>query len=573
MLRTGSAIWAAASVASFAPSARATFSLFERPRLVASLAVRASMADQGYLALVLHAHLPYVRHPEYDEFLEEDWLFEAITETYLPLLEMLERLADDNVTFALTMSLTPTLCHMLRDPLLQARYLRHLDRLIALSRHEVARTALDPATREVAGMYFERLTNARGAWEERWHRDLVGAFAALQERGVIEIITCAATHGFLPLIDTSPAAVRAQILLARDHYRETFGRIPRGIWLPECAYTASLDTVLHEAELRWFVVDAHGLLLGTPQPRCSIYAPCFTPAGPAAFGRDGESSRQVWSADYGYPGDPAYRDFYRDIGFDLAPEDLRPFLGPDGQRRFTGLKYCRITGRDAVHKEPYRRDWALGAVEAHASHFMHQRAEQLSSLRRSMQVPPIVICPFDAELFGHWWFEGPDWLELFIRKAAYDQQEFIFTTPSRYLAEQQTAQVVEPAASSWGLGGYWEVWLDKVNSWIYPHLHVAARRMTELARRFSGRESRASPIDRALRQMARELLLAQSSDWAFLMKTGTARDYATKRTKDHLLRFTRLYDQTRAEFVDEAFLANCEWRDNIFPHLDWRYYA
>ena len=531
------------------------------------------MADPGHLALVLHAHLPYVRHPEYDEFLEEDWLFEAITETYLPLLEMLERLAADRVPFTLTMSLTPTLCHMLRDPLLQARYLQHLQRLIGLAEHELARTASDPAIREVAAMYFARLTSARESWEHRWNRDLVGAFGALQERGLIEIITCAATHGFLPLIDSSPSAVRAQILVARDHYREMFGRNPRGIWLPECAYIASLDAVLRDADLRWFVVDAHGLLLGTPRPRSAIYAHCFTPAGPAAFGRDGESSRQVWSADYGYPGDPAYRDFYRDIGFDLPHEYLRPFLGSDGRRRFTGLKYCRITGRGAVPKEPYRRDWALGAVEAHATHFMKQRAEQVAALREGLPVPPIVLCPFDAELFGHWWFEGPEWLELFIRKAAYDQREFIFTTPSRYLEEQPMAQVVEPAPSSWGLGGYWEVWLDAVNSWIYPHLHVAARRMSELARRFKSRESRASPIDRALRQMARELLLAQSSDWAFLMKTGTAREYAVKRTKDHILRFTRLYDQTRAERIDEAFLANCEWRDNIFPNLDWRHYA
>jgi 1,4-alpha-glucan branching enzyme len=189
-----------------------------------------------------------------------------------------------------------------------------------------------------------------------------------------------------------------------------------------------------------------------------------------------------------------------------------------------------------------------------------------------MDVDPIIVSPFDAELFGHWWFEGIEWLELFIRKAAYDQREFTFTTPTAYLAGHETAQLVAPSPSSWGSKGYWEVWLDESNAWIYPHLHAAARRMTELARRFSEKQTPA-PLDRALRQMARELLLAQSSDWAFLMKTGTARDYGTKRTKDHILRFTRLYEQVRAEQIDEAFLANCEWRDNLFPNLDWRYYA
>ncbi len=387
---------------------------------------------------------------------------------------------------------------------------------------------------------------------------------------MLEIITCAATHGFLPLMENCFEAVRAQIFIARDQYREMFGRDPAGIWLPECAYVASLDKVLQEANLRWFIIDAHGFMFGSPRPRYAIYTPCFTPTGPAAFGRDRDSSRQVWSAEEGYPGDPAYRDFYRDIGFDLSEEYLKPFLPKDGTRRFTGLKYYRITGRTHA-KELYNRGWAMGAVDAHAGHFMQSRAGQISHLRAHMNVEPVVVSPFDAELFGHWWFEGPEFLNLLIRKAVYDQKEFRFTTPTRYLAEHDTHQLMVPSPSSWGHKGYWEVWLEDSNAWIYPHLHAAARRMSEMAR--VHQHTSAELIDRALRQMARELLLAQSSDWAFLMKTGTARDYATKRTKDHLLRFTRLYDQVRAEDVDPSFLANCEWRDNIFPNLNWHYYV
>jgi len=530
------------------------------------------MAPTGYLALVLHAHLPYVRHPEFSEFLEEDWLYEAIIETYLPLLDVLQGLIDDGVPFQLTMSLTPPLCHMLRDPLLQARFERYLDRSIALAGHEIERTKDNGQLGEITRFYLARLTRCREGYIAKWNRDLVGAFAAMQERGVIEIITCAATHGFLPLMAAFPEAVRAQVFLARDHYRETFGRDPRGIWLPECAYTATLDQVLQEANLRWFVLDSHGIMFGSPRPRYAIYAPVFTPAGPAAFGRDRESSRQVWSAEEGYPGDPAYRDFYRDIGFDLSAEYLREFLPADGTRKFTGLKYHRITGPTQT-KELYNRGWAMAAADAHAGHFMGARAAQIQHLRGNMNVPPIVVSPFDAELFGHWWFEGPEFLDLVIRKSVYDQDAFQLTTPSAYLEKYDTQQLLAPSASSWGHKGYWEVWLDDTNSWIYPHLHVAAKRMTEMVRMFWAKDEVPELIERALRQMARELLLAQSSDWAFLMKTGTARNYATKRTKDHLLRFTRLYDQVRARNVDEAFLANCEWRDNLFPNLDWRYYA
>ncbi|MHA3771998.1 glycoside hydrolase family 57 protein [Verrucomicrobiota bacterium sgz303538] len=554
------------------------------------------MAPNGYLALVLHAHLPYVRHPEYSEFLEEDWLYEAITETYIPLLDVLFAMADDGVDFQLTMSLTPPLCHMLRDPLLQERYTRYLNRSIDLAYRETERARGHGQLEEVTRFYVERLERVRHQWEDRWKRDLVSAFTELMDRGVLEIITCAATHGFLPLMENFPEALRAQIFIARDHYRETFGRDPVGIWLPECAYVATLDRVLQEANLRWFIVDAHGLMFGNPRPRYAIYAPCFTPAGPAAFGRDRDSSRQVWSAEEGYPGDPAYRDFYRDIGFDLSLDYLAPYLPADGTRRFTGLKYHRITGR-THQKELYNRGWALGAADHHAWHFMDARRKQIARLRENMNVDPIVVSPFDAELFGHWWFEGPEWLNYFIRKTVYDQSEFRLTTPTRYLQAHDTHQLVVPSASSWGHKGYWEVWLDDSNAWVYPHLHTAARRMTEMAQNYKDRPGlygaakqaetsapvaasnhvpqRPTPalLDRALRQMARELLLAQSSDWAFLMKTGTARHYATKRTKDHILRFTRLYDQVRGEDIDVPFLENCEWRDNLFPNLDWRYYA
>jgi len=528
----------------------------------------------GYLALILHAHLPFVRHPEYPEFLEEDWLYEAITETYIPLLRMLDGMVADGVPFQLTMSLTPPLCSMLRDPLLQERYIHYLDRAIELARREVDRTQYDSRLNSLARFYLDRFTLCRCLFVDEWNRDLIAVFARFQEMGMLEIITCAATHGFIPLMENHPEAVRAQILLARDHYRECFGRDPQGIWLPECGYVAGIDKMLAEANLRWFVIDSHGLMFGNPRPRYAIYAPCYTPAGPAAFARDRESSRQVWSQEDGYPGDPAYRDFYRDIGFDLSEHELGDFMGKARIRKFSGIKYHRITG-NTPEKDVYNRAWAEGAADAHASNFLHSRMKQIEQLLHNTNIDPIVVSPYDAELFGHWWFEGPEFLNLFIRKAAYDQETFRLTTPGRFLAQHPTQQLVVPSASSWGHKGYWEVWLDEANSWIYPHLHMAARRMTEMATEFADLEADAlTPLfERTLRQLARELLLAQSSDWAFLMKTGTARNYASKRTKDHILRFTRLYDQLRGRNIDEKFLANCEWRDNLFPKLEWRYYV
>ena len=526
--------------------------------------------SRGHLSLILHAHLPYVRHPEHDDFLEEDWLFEAITETYIPLVDLLQRQLDDGHRPRLAMSLTPPLCHMLRDDLLQRRYLRYIERLIALAESEAERVRGDETLRGIVAMYRERFSTCRRLFAEVWGRDLVAQFAALQEAGALEIITCGATHGFLPLLADSPEAVRAQIMLARDDYQRHFGRPPRGIWLPECAYFPGLDETLREADLRWFVLDSHGLMFGSSQPRHAIYQPVYTPAGPAAFARDRESSRQVWSAEEGYPGDPAYRDFYRDIGFDLSREYLERFFPGELPRRFTGLKYHRISGRGA-HKELYNRGWAQAAVDAHAGDFMHSRASQIAKLAGAMDGAPVVVSPFDAELFGHWWFEGPQFLDLLLRKSLYDQNVFSLATPGDHLERHSLQQCLQPSASSWGNMGYWEVWLDDSNSWLYPHLHSAAKRMSRLARRH--RDGDDPLIERWLAQLARELLLAQSSDWAFLMRTGTAKAYAEQRSRDHIRRFNTLHDQFLGGRPDYDFLADCEWRDNIFPQLEWRHFC
>jgi len=521
----------------------------------------------GYVALILHAHLPFVRHPEHEHFLEEDWFFEAVTESYIPLLRLMQRLRGDDVPFKLTMSLTPTLCAMLQDQLLRERYVRHLDNLIDLTAREQRRNRKHPQLRELADFYFDMFSQDRRFFVDEWKCDMASAFRELRSTGQLEIIASAATHGLLPILQQqTPQAARAQLLIGRDVYVELFGEEPNGFWLPECAYAPGLEPLLQEANVRWLVLDAHGLLFGKPRPRRSIYAPCYTPSGPAAFARDPDASRQVWSAHEGYPGDPAYREFYRDVGFDLSMRHLGPVAR--GTRKFSGVKYHRITGC-GNEKELYDRAAAKHAAAKHATHFLKQRWQQIREISK-FGFDPIIVAPFDAELFGHWWFEGPVFLEEFIRRTA-NERKFSLTTPSEYLAAHPTEQIIEPAASTWGENGHLAVWLDQSNAWVYSHLQMAVQRMSAAARTHA--QSCSAITDRVLKQLARELLLAQASDWAFLMKANTAREYATKRTMDHLARFTRLHDQFVANAIDEEFLRDCEWRDNIFPNLSWRYYV
>ncbi|MEO5717827.1 MAG: 1,4-alpha-glucan branching protein domain-containing protein [Chthoniobacterales bacterium] len=526
------------------------------------------MKAAGSLALILHAHLPFVRHPEHEDFLEEDWLFEAMSETYLPLLRMMRRLVDEGVDFRLTLSLTPTLCAMLRDELLQERYLRHLERLIGFAAQEIERNRNDPQLAQLSRFYAQFFSEAREFYDTTLDRDIVGAFGELQQTGCLEIIASAATHGFLPLLQAFPEAQRAQVRIGCDSYREMFGREPRGFWLPECGYCDGLDLLLQEANVRWSVLDTHGLMFATPRPLRAIYAPCYTPAGPAVFARDRESNREVWSAECGYPGDPVYRDFYRDAGFDRSDEELRPFLHPPGVRKFSGLKYHRVTG-PTDEKDLYNPAWAMSRADEHADDFFAKRQARCRELR-SVNLEPLIVCPFDAELFGHWWFEGPRFLESFLRRAAREPEAFRLTTPTEFLAAHPSQQVVRPNPSSWGEDGFCSIWLDEQVAWIYPQLHAATRRMTEVARRHRATSDPA--IERALRQSARELLLAQSSDWAFLIKNKSAADYAKERTENHLSRFQHLAEALSADRVDLEFLGECEERANLFPDLNWRYY-
>ncbi len=523
----------------------------------------------GYLALVLHAHLPFVRHPESDFVLEEEWLFEAITETYVPLLTMFEGLKRDGIDFKMTMSMTPPLAAMLRDPLLQDRYDVHLTQLEELLEKEIERNEHNGHIKYLAEYYAKEFAHVRKVWES-YDGDLTKGFRKFLESGNLDIMTCGATHGYLPLMKMYPEAVWAQIEVACQSHEEIFGQRPTGIWLPECAYYEGLERMLADAGLRYFLTDGHGILYARPRPRYGAYSPIYTEAGVAAFGRDHQSSQQVWSSKVGYPGAPEYREFYRDLGWDADYEYIKPYIMPNGQRKNVGIKYHKITGKevgssDKAWYDPY---WAKEKAAQHAGDFSYNRERQIEGLHGMIQRKPIVVSPYDAELYGHWWYEGPWFLDYLFRKSWHDQGTYEMTHLADYLKSNPTQQVARPSQSSWGYKGFHEYWLNETNAWIYPHLHKAAERMIDLAKR--------EPADelqwRALNQAARELLLAQSSDWAFIMRTGTMVPYAVRRTRGHLMRFNKLWEDIRAEKVDAGWLEKVEEIDNIFPTINYRTY-
>ncbi len=522
---------------------------------------------RGFLSIILHAHLPYVKHPEHEYSLEEKWFYEAITECYIPLLQVLEGLHRDGVEFRLTISLSPTLLAMMENRLLQERFSLYLQRLQHLARLEEERTAKDPDFSPLARMYREQFDSVADYFHRCCHKRLVGAFRRLAEEGCLEIITTASTHGYLPLLELQPESVYAQIANAVYYYVELFGAPPRGIWLPECAFNHGLDRVLGDLGVQYFITATHGVLYASPRPKYGVYSPILTPGGVAAFGRDPESSKQVWSSREGYPGDYDYREFYRDIAYDLPLEYVGPHLHPPGMRTDSGIKYYRVTREGLAYKEPYRPEAAIKKAAEHAGNFMFNREQQIKHLSRLMGRPPLVVAPYDAELFGHWWFEGPRWLDYLCRGIARDQDHIKLITPGDYLDLGYPLQITNPNPSSWGDKGYHEVWLNGSNDWLYRHLHRAAIDMVELATEHPEAEGL---LAKALNQASRELLLAQSSDWPFILTTKTMVEYALNRVTDHLLNFRELARQIRSGQIDGGKLDNLAGINDPFPRLDYR---
>ena len=524
---------------------------------------------KGYLSMVLHAHLPYVRHPEYNDFLEEDWLYEAITETYIPLLDMFERLTNDNIPWKITLTMSGTLLNMLSDNLLQERYVRHLNKMVEFTEKESTRVQFLPEFIETARHNEEFFKIARFYYCDKYGRDIIQGFKKFQDLGNLEIIPVTATHGFLPLMKDYPEAVNAQVEMAKIDYKRFFDREPSGIWLAECAYFPGQEEFLAKHGIRYFFVDSHGILFGEPRPAYGIYSPVYTRAGVAAFGRDIESSEQVWSSEIGYPGDGSYREFHKDAAFDLDYDYVKPYLHEDGVKRNMGIKYYAITDKYGVEKKPYNPEAAYNKAKEHAYNFIHNRDKQVEYLASLMgDRAPIVVSPYDAELYGHWWYEAPIFLEWIFRAMA-ESTMVAPITPGEYLRKYPKNQVVTPTASSWGANGYYDVWVDSSNKHIYRHLHKGAERMIELANRHPESEG---VLNRALNQCARELMLAQTSCWPFIMFTGTMVGYAEKKIRDHLNRLYKLYFEIKENRVDEGWLKEIEYRDNIFPEMDYRVY-
>ena len=530
------------------------------------------------ISLVLNAHLPFVRefHPGHDAWSHsvagstveagsgaEGFFFEALSETYLPLLEVFDRLEGDHIPFRLGISLSPLLCQLLSDEALLRRYLGYTDRQIEFGRRELERTSAEPELHALAKCYLDRAVDRRVLFTERYEGNLLKVFDHYQRKGKIEILGTSATHAFLPFLCAYPESLQAQMEAALTFYRSCFGRQPSGFWLPELGWSGELGPCLRAYNFTYTIVDSHGFIFGKPAPSRGTFYPVKTPSGVVMLGRNFYAAQDMGRMAREGP----YRDNDRDVGYELPPADIGPFLTGDGERRRTGFKYWKISAHRGQNPV-YDMDAARTAVTEHARAFIEAQYNGLVEAANHMGEAPLSLCACNADSLGRLWHEGPQFIEaLFRLGAAY--REIRFLTPSEYLCKQHisTMESSVPEFSSSGANGYAETWLDSSNDWMYRHLVRSMDRMVELAERFpddSGLK------ERSLNQAAREILLAQCSDWPRMLYHQESTEYARNQIESALRNFTTIYEALGSNYISTEWLTSLERRHNVFPSINYR---
>ncbi len=523
----------------------------------------------GYFGLVLHGHIPYCKKSGTWPAGEE-WIFEAMLETYIPMLNVLRDLKNNGIKTAITINITPILAEQLADEYMKHRFGEYMENLISRAQNDIKRFESHPKRKSIAEFHLRNFEIVLDAFYHNYYRDLLGSFKWLQDENMIELITCGATHGFLLLFERD-SGIFSQIQLAVDTHKKYFNREPKGIWLPECAYRPkeykngtlreNIDYWVKNSGIEYFFVDSHGisgaeLIEAKNDVGLNTNFGFKLETGVSVFGRNKNTSRQVWDAKIGYPGDSFYREFHK-------------------KDHESGLYYWRITdkttGKD--RKELYDVDLALKKVDSHANQFVNLLTDELNTFSTQNNQKGIVISPYDFELYGHWWMEGINWLKK-VFELIYNSDNLEMITISDYVSKYNDIfSIIRMDESSWGQGGHFEVWKNKEHGWIWPYINASIKDFENVL------ENNHNPNNlekRILKQMARELLLMEGSDWPFLLYTKQAKEYANQRFHNHHQGFNKLLwaakdfnDRNRLSLKD---LEEMETIDTCFPDINIDYF-
>ncbi len=523
----------------------------------------------GYFGLVLHGHIPWCKKSGTWPAGEE-WLMEAMNETYIPLLNILRELRESGLKTAITINITPILADQLVDEYMKQRFTEYMENLISRAKNDIQRFENHQERKVIAEYYLRNFEHVLDTFYHNYYRDILGSLKWLQDEGMIELITCGATHGLLPLME-SDSGIFSQIQVAVDTHKKYFKREPKGIWLPECAYRPkkyvdgkvreSIDYWLHNSGIEYFFVDSHGILDAELLEQknnigLSTNFGYALESGVSVFGRNKLTSRQVWDAEIGYPGNECYREFHK-------------------KDHESGLHYWRITNKELGkgEKQLYNMEKAGEIVESHANHFISLVSEELTQFSEKFKTKGIIVSPYDFELYGHWWMEGIVWLKK-IFEMINNLENIEMITISDYNSKfKDTFSEIRMRESSWGEGGHFQVWKNPNHGWIWPYIDGSIKDFENVL------EFNLNPNiweERVLKQTARELILMEGSDWPFLLYTEQAKEYANQRFHHHHQRFNKLIWAAK-DFNDNKRLTletleEIESIDSCFQNININYF-
>ena len=502
----------------------------------------------GYFTLVLHTHLPYVRKNGAWP-VGEDWLYQAMSETYLPLLGMLAEMDSEDISSCMGITMTPVLCEQLADPYVQDRFIEYLKVMAEHTADDIKdfEYLSDDKRKALGEAYYEDYRRKLLAFVAI-DGDLLGALASFEQAGLVETIASSATHAFLPgLADWR--SVRTQVLLGLESHRRRFGVNPAGFWMPECAYREGLEDLLQSEGVRYILVDPSAL-----GELPSTYPYYVGSSRVAAVARSERAHRNAWDDQAGYPTDDLYKD------------STKYYQG-------SGLHYWKVTGPNVriEDKEIYEPGPAQARAFDHARHFINAIAEELRAAPASpgngskTGAKPLVLASYDTEFLGHGWKEGVYWLEVVLRSLE-GAEEIRMTTPSRYLEGNPPSTSVTLDLTTWGTNKDYSTWINAETGWMWEALENSQKRLSRLKNYRSGSELE----NRALEQAAREVLLLESSDWPYMVAKNRAKEYSIQRFCAHLERFREIASTLEAGDLDrlELMLGEIEEADNIFAQLD-----
>ena len=549
----------------------------------------------GQFVFMLHSHLPYYRKAGMWPFGEEN-LYECMAETYVPLLNAISELYDEGIKAKLTVGITPILAEQLNDEHLQNGFVKYIDAQIKavskdLERYPDPKVAHSQHLKYLAKYYFDLWNKLRNDFVNKYEKNLIKYFKKYQDLGCIEITTSGATHGFSPLLATD-ANLNAQFKVGQDTTKRLFGKKAMGAWLPECAYRQgyeyvgkdgkkhwrpAIEVTLQNNDIHYFFTESHviegGNSIGNrrvigmygnieyiplpdrPKTGYDTYSAYWLPdAQVAVMGRNDRAGYQVWSAADGYPGDGCFREFHK--------RDDK-----------SGMHYWRITSptTDLGDKMLYDPVLAFNKVNENSDHYTTLIYHLLNDYKLANNKEGLVMVSFDTELFGHWWFEGVEFIKQVIKKFNQYLPEVERLTAGEYVTKYPPKEAIQIPESSWGQGGHFYVWQNHLTEWMWPIIHSCEKRISAIADKYPNIPED-KLLHRALNQLARENLLLQSSDWPFLITTWQAKDYATDRFNEHVDRFSFIADMIESGNIDDAKLKEIESIDNCFPVIDYRVY-